>query len=99
MPLIQNNKNSGASTALVYVTLGALLAVWSGVWFLYENNLEHPSRGVFYICSGLLLTGISLLMIGFFVGSMSRKAHEVEIAKEAAKVVAIDRNPSVANKV
>lgn len=98
MPPIQN-KNSGASTALVYVTIGALLSVWSGVWFLYENNLEQPSRGVYYVCTGLLLTGIALLLIGFFVGSMSRKAHEVEIAKEAAKAGAIERNPAVASKV
>ncbi len=93
------SKSSGAPTALVYVTLGALLSVWSGVWFLYEKNNEHPSRGIYYVCSGLLLTGIALLAIGFLVGSMARKAQEAEIAKEAAKAGAIDRNPGMAQKV
>jgi len=98
MPPIQS-KPSGTSTSLVYITLGALLTVWSGIWFLYNNNTETPSRGVQYVCLGLLMTGIALLAIGFFVGSMARRAHEVAIAQEAAKVGAIDKNPSVAQKV
>ena len=38
-------QSSAAPTALIYITLGALLTVWSGIWFLYESNNGDPSRG------------------------------------------------------
>jgi hypothetical protein len=28
--------SSVAPAALIYITLGALLSVWSGIWFVYE---------------------------------------------------------------
>jgi len=99
MPPILNKPSSGGSTALVYITLGALLTVWSLIWFLYQNNNGSPSTGIKYVCLGLLLTGISLLVIGGLVGRMAHKVHNAEVAQEAAKAGAIAKDPTIAHKV
>jgi len=100
MSLIQGHKpSSNGPTALVYITIGALLSVWSAIWFFYEQNNPNASRGVYYICAGLLLTGIALLVIGFGVGRIAHRAQDAEIAQESAKAVAIDKDPSLAHKV
>ncbi len=99
MPPIQNKPSSGGSTALVYITLGALLSVWSGIWFLYQQNSGTSSNGVKFVCLGLLLTGIALLVIGGLVGRMAHKVHSAEIAQETAKAGAIAKDPSIAHKV
>ena len=91
--------SSVAPTALIYITLGALLSVWSGIWFVYEQNTASASRGVYYICAGLLMTGLALLAIGFVLGRMAHKAHSVEIAQDAAKVAAINKEPAIAHKI
>ena len=95
----QGQKPLSLGPALIYVTLGALLSVWSGVWFLYENNSPNASRGVYYVCSGLLMTGIALLVIGFVLGRMAHRVQNVEIAQDAAKARAIDKDPSLAHKI
>lgn len=96
---IGQKATSAGPTALTYITIGALLSVWSGIWYVYEQNTANASRGVYYICAGLLLTGIALLAIGFVLGRIAHKAHSVEIAQDAAKVVAIQKDPAVAHKV
>jgi len=95
----QSSKPAGGGTALVYITLGALLTVWSGIWFAYERSRENATRGVDYICAGLLLTGIALLVIGFVVGHMAHKVHAAQAAQEEAKADAIEKNPAMAHKI
>ena len=97
--MIQQKPSSAAPTALIYITLGALLSVWSGIWFIYERNTENASRGVYYICSGLLLTGLALLAIGFAIGRVAHRAQSAEIAQDEAKVDAISRDPKVAQRI
>ena len=94
----QGSKSS-AAPALIYITLGALMSVWSGVWFVYERNKPDASNGTYYICTGLLLTGLALLAIGFVLGRIAHKAQSMEIAQDAAKVRAVDRDPSLAQKI
>ena len=44
---------SAAPTALVYITLGAVLTVWSGIWFIYlQNNPPDASQFVYYLARG-----------------------------------------------
>jgi hypothetical protein len=99
LPLQGSKPSAVAPAALIYITLGALLSVWSGVWFLYENNTANASRGVFYLCAGMLMTGIALLAIGFGLGKLAHKAQSVEIAQEAAKAHAVEKDPSIADKI
>lgn len=79
MPPILSKPSSAAPTSLVFITLGALLTVWSAIWFFYnrENQTGHPAVG--YIITGLLLTGIVLLGIGFSIGPLSRAARQAEL--------------------
>ncbi len=100
MPLTSATKPSSvAPAALTYITIGGALSVWSGVWFAYEQNAENPSRGITYICAGLLLSGIGMLIVGFVLGRIAHKAHSVEIAQDEAKIGAIDKDPAIAHKV
>lgn len=98
MPPTPSKQSSAAPAALVYITLGALLSVWSGIWFLYQSQSQNPSGGSRYVCLGLLLTGIALLVIGFGIGQISRKAQagEIEAQQQAAKATAIQNDPALA---
>jgi uncharacterized membrane protein len=90
---------SVAPAALTYITLGALLSVWSGIWYLYEQNTANASRGIHYVCAGLLMTGLALLSIGIVLGRIAHRAHSVEIAQDEAKIGAIEKDPAIAHKV
>jgi len=100
MPPIPSKQSSAAPTALIYITLGGLLTVWSGIWFLYQNNNPPSSPGTRYICLGLLLTGVALLVIGFGIGKISRKAQEGELVaqQQAAQAAAGTVDPAATVK-
>ena len=72
MPPSLSKPSSAAPAALIYITLGALLTVWSGIWFMYLRNHPPGNQVVHYFCMGLLGTGIVLLLIGFTLGPISR---------------------------
>jgi len=76
-------QSSSAQAALVYVTAGALLIVWTAVWFFYLNN--HPPEGnwVWYVCAGSLLSGLVLLVIGLGVGQIGRSARQADSTVQA----------------
>lgn len=80
------SKPSGAARlAVVYITAGALLDVWSGIWYWYLSN--HPPEGdkTWYWCYGLLLTGAVLLFIGLALGRIGRAARDAEMTTGDAK--------------
>lgn len=79
MPPILSKPSSAAPTALVYITLGAVLTVWSGIWFMYLRNNPPGHQFVHYIDAGCLLTGIVFLLIGFGLGPMARSARQAEL--------------------
>jgi hypothetical protein len=79
MPPILSKPSSAAPTSLVYITIGALLTVWSGIWYLYLRQNPPSHEFVNYIDLGLLLSGVVFLLIGFSVGPMSRMARQAEL--------------------
>ena len=79
MPPILSKPSSAAPTSLVYITIGALLTVWSAIWFFYNQQNPPSHSAVGYIITGLLLTGIVFLGIGFFIGPLSRAARQAEL--------------------
>jgi len=79
MPPILSKPSGAAPTSLAFITVGALLTVWSAIWFYYLNQHPPDNKAVTFIDFGLLLTGIVLLAIGFFVGPMSRVARQAEL--------------------
>ncbi len=75
MPML--NKLSGAFPAtLIYITLGALIDIWSLVWFIVYTP-ESPA-GYFWV-AGFALTGIVLFLIGIFLGPIGRAARTAEL--------------------
>jgi len=79
--------SSAARTALVYVTVGALTVIWTGVWYVYLHNNPPETTSVYYWCGGLLLTGLTLIVIGFGLGRIGRLARHAETPAAVASPV------------
>jgi hypothetical protein len=72
--------SSAAKMSLAYITLGALLIVWTGIWYFYlRANPDGVLLRTWYICYGLLCTGAVLLAIGLAVGQIGRHARHAEL--------------------
>jgi len=79
MPPILSKPSSAAPTSLFYVTVGALMTVWSGIWYFYLNRNPSDHQFLYYLCAGFLVTGLVLLAIGAFIGPMGRFARKAEL--------------------
>ncbi|WP_020468940.1 hypothetical protein [Zavarzinella formosa] len=67
------------STAIIYITVGALIDVWTAVYyFTYMRGATDTGNSGFWV-SGLFLTGFILMAIGFFLGRIGRAARQVEM--------------------
>jgi hypothetical protein len=77
---IISNLTSAARASLAYITAGALIIVWSSLYYVYLYNHPSPDGTVapFYLCTGLLLTGITLLAIGLGIGWIGRAARPAD---------------------
>ena len=73
MPLL-TNPSFAARTAVIYVTVGALIDVWSGIWYAYMLHAPPQEYSTWYYCYGFLLTGLTLLIIGLAIGRIGRSA-------------------------
>jgi hypothetical protein len=101
---MQLSANPAARAALTYITVGALLDVWAGVWFWYMRDTQPADRGAsWYLCTGLLLSGAVLMGIGFFVGRIGRQARSADappvpagVAQESAVAQAAAANNQAA---
>ena len=92
--MILLTKSPAARTALVYVTVGALTIIWSGVWLVYLLRNPPTQSWVFYVVTGFIISGVSLLLLGLGLGRLGRAARDAE--EPAATVVA---NPPAAQVV
>jgi len=69
----------GPKAALTYVTIGALLDVWTGVWyFAFRPDGQLSSTATFWVW-GLFLTGLTLMFIGLALGPLGRSARQAEL--------------------
>ena len=64
--------------AIFYITVGALLDVWTLVWYMYLRNTNYQGAA-YYWCAGLCLTGLTLIVIGFGLGHIGRAARNAEL--------------------
>lgn len=101
MPIL-SKPSSAAYAALMYITVGALLLVWSGVWWWSLSHNPEARDITFYWCYGFMLTGLVLLVIGFGVGQIGRAARHAELppqevtaAATRAEQLAAERAPIV----
>jgi len=77
--LVHNKPSAAARMALAYITIGALTVVWTGVWWAYMRTHEGQSTTSYYLCTGFMLTGITLLVIGLALGRIGRAARPADV--------------------
>jgi hypothetical protein len=78
MPIL-SKPSSPAHMSLIYITVGALTEVWSGIWYFYMKAYPPADVASWYWCYGFLLTGLALLIIGLAIGQISRAARHAEL--------------------
>ena len=81
MPLL-SKPAFGPRTALIYITVGALLDVVdrrSGTSGLPATRRAYISRNTWFWLTGLFLTGLILMLIGFYLGRIGRAARKAEV--------------------
>lgn len=85
MPML-TKPSFGPRTAITYITAGALLDVWVAVWYFAfaRGEGEGLSRTTQFWLLGLFLTGLVLIFIGTFLGSIGRAARKVEMPPTSA---------------
>jgi hypothetical protein len=93
MPIL-SQPSPAARTSLMYITIGALTDVWSGIWFVYLRQNSPENHYVWYFCYGFLLTGLTLVVIGLAIGRIGRSARHAELPPEevTAAVAQVDQN-------
>jgi len=72
------NITSATRAALVYITVGSVMIVWSGIYYWYLRDHPPGGDGPSYWCTGFMLTGCTLLAIGLAVGWIGRAARQAE---------------------
>jgi hypothetical protein len=81
--MLASSPSKAARTALVYITVGTLLMIWTCVWYVYLQNNTPTTNTPYYFCGGLFLSGLALIGIGLGVGRIGSEARRAEIPPEA----------------
>ena len=86
MPLL-SKPAFGPRTAIIYITIGSLIDVWTAVWYMTyaKDNEGNISRNTWFWLAGLFLTGLTLIIIGFFLGRIGRAARKAELPPSEAQ--------------
>ncbi len=89
MPLV-TRRSPAAHTALGYITAGSLILVWSGVWLAWLLYTGSHSSGTYFLCTGTILTGLAVLVIGMLLGQIGKAAKPAEQPAEVATQTTTD---------
>src|SRR4051812_17822535 len=69
----------GPRLAVAYVTIGALIDVWTGVWYYsFAQSGGLPANQWFWV-TGFFLTGLTLMVIGLLIGPLGQYARKSEL--------------------
>lgn len=68
---------NGPRVALIYVTVGALIDVWTLVWYFTRDAALTTSQQFWIV--GLALTGLTFVVLGLLLGRLGRSAREEEL--------------------
>jgi hypothetical protein len=74
-----NQASTAARTSLVYITVGALTVIWTGIWYVYLYNNSPDTNSVYYWCTGFLVSGLTLVLIGLGLGRIGRSARGADL--------------------
>src|SRR5262245_44793272 len=71
----------GARFSIFYITVGALLLIWSGVWYYWirVRDAAPPGDGRYFVCTGLFLSGLAVLIIGLLIGRIGQEAKNADV--------------------
>jgi hypothetical protein len=70
---------SSATTAVLYITAGALMTVWSTVTYFYL--VRHDARDFAFLwCYGFFFSGLVLIGIGITLGRIGRAVRYAEVS-------------------
>jgi hypothetical protein len=79
--------------ALTYITVGVLTVIWAGVWYVYLFN--NPSaQSASYWCTGFLVTGLAMVVIGLVLGMISRSARHADLPPAGVPVAVVNLQPN-----
>ncbi len=98
MPPILSKPSGAAPAALSYITLGALMTVWSAIWYSWLRNHSSDHQGQYYVCMGFLATGLVLLAIGFTLGPISRWSRHAELPPSEVTPAVLQNDPNVTSR-
>src|ERR1700722_9189711 len=74
----ESKQARSATTALIYLTVGALMDVWTVIYYIYL--WRHGGTDTQYLwCHGFLFSGIVFIVIGLAVGRIGRNARQAEV--------------------
>lgn len=86
MPTTLSKPSGFTPMAMMMVTVGALMTVWSGIWFWYLRNHSSGDGVSNYVCAGCLISGLVLLFLGIAAGPMARWTRPAELPPTGAGV-------------
>jgi hypothetical protein len=86
MPLL-SQPAFGPRTAIIYITVGALVDVWTAVWYFTfaRDDSGAISRNTWFWLAGLFLSGLTLMVIGILLGEIGRSARKAELPPPEAE--------------
>lgn len=69
------NQSRSAAHAILYVTVGTLIMIWSILWYaLYLRPDPNPSTSQVFLTLGVILSGLAITVIGILFGLIGRSA-------------------------
>lgn len=80
---VPKKQSQSAQVALYLIIGGVLTMIWSGVWWWAMHNGDVTRQPwMSYVCTGLLLTGLALTVIGVLVGRIGASAKPADTASD-----------------
>jgi hypothetical protein len=76
----------GPRVALIYVTTGSLIDVWTAVWYFFQvRGNPETSNNTYFWLTGLFLTGLTLIFLGLVLGPLGQRARQAELPPPEAQ--------------
>lgn len=80
-------QSRSASGAILYVTIGTLLMIWSGLYYYYFlSPPDRTSDWQNFACIGTILSGFAIASIGLLFGVIGRGAKAADTTIGAAPI-------------
>ena len=90
------SQSKSASGAILYVTIGTLLMIWSGLWYFYFLRPDpNPPAWESFTCMGTILSGFAIAAIGLMFGLIGRGAKAADTTVGVAATPAVVPTPVV----